>query len=382
MFVTVAIITVIVCLHKRKMCRKQSPDISHTSFNNEVENIPQDTNSVVRSVIGDIHCESGYESGYQSLQQPSSFSSQESVDRVDSCANSNLGPTNELIAVDEAANDLMGISEVQELFVDSIPEVSVCVVKLIQNENTNLTSELFSNAETQTFQSKETNQRDTFGRPYQHSQYLDKFNRTVQWDRSDTKMTIPASAVALHTLYVLASSFNDILTIIEKFCLSADDRLVSPVVEYCLTGCKKLDEHALVEMPIINDGKCRIGVNKFCSDSGINQLADLEQIPVLEEEDFSYDTFCIIKKEKALIFTKTFSGFFCVTHGRRANISLQAFLFGSYKKVMQNQEVRLNLYIADELHRFRDYNQVTKFSCSPLVCFDSFLFRSCYLQIV
>ena len=341
------LILLTICLYKRKRyikrmlsSRHQPVNFSHISFQKDIEIIPpSDGNSVV-----DGYCESGCESGYHSLQQTPSFRSERSVDCTENKTNSQDGQAIERMGVLEASEDLI-----------DMPNVTIRYEKLLTNRDTNLTSELFSNAETQTLGPKESNQRDIFGNVYQHSLYLDKFNRTVQWDKSDSKMTIPASAVALHKLYVQASSFDNIPAIFEKFCLTANSRLASPVVEYCLTGCKSLTEHALVELPILNGGT---EVYKFRSDDGIKQFAETESVPVLEEADFSIDTFCILKREKVLIYTKTFSGFLCVNHGLRPNFHLKAFLFASYKKVMQSPEVRLNLYVADELHDFTDYNQV------------------------
>lgn len=232
------------------------------------------------------------------------------------------------------------------------------LVKPGQQNVKNLTSELFVNTETQTFQNKEHNQRDIFGESYQHDCYLDKFNRTLYWEKSDTKMTVPLSAVEFHAIHTQASSFDDINAIRNKFCFSNETRLASPVVEYRLTGCTKLEAYALVELPVINDSKQPLNVWKFCSDEGMTQNLIIEHVPILEKENADYDAYCIIEREKVLIYTKSFSGFLCTTHGERLRICMHAFLFGSYKKIKENPEVRLSLYIADELHKFTDYNQV------------------------
>ena len=347
------IILIMVCLCKKKKHQKGPQDISHNAYNNETDTISGLTGP--SAMISNTICESGLESGYHSLQQASSFRSELSIDGSDNDANSQEIQANDPVAVEEAAKDLIDIREEHGLFEDDIPKVSIRYEKHLTNKDTNLTSELFSDAETQTSKPKESNERDVFGNLYQHSQYLDKFNRTVQWGKSDSKMTVPASAVTLHKLFVQGSSFDNIPAIYKKFRLTADKRLASPVVEYCFTGCKSLTEHALVELPILNGGT---EVYKFRSDDGIKQFAETESVPILEEADFSIDTFCILKREKVLIYTKTFSGFLCVNHGLRPNFHLKAFLFASYKKVMQSPEVRLNLYVADELHDFTDYNQV------------------------
>ena len=306
-------------------------------------------------------CEKPCESGYQSLQQTSSYNSQVSVDASEvDIADPGTRVRAETSETEENIINTVNVSENLASMTDKSADLNVHFEKLVQHSDKNVTSELYTNTGTQTFPAKETNRRDTFGRPFQFSCYLDKFNRTVEWNKSDSKMSLPLSALNLHSIQVQASSFHDIPAIYEKFCFSKDTRLASPVVEYCLTGCKKLSEHALVELPIINDGKQSLEIIKFKSDEGLNQLADLEHIPILEKENKDLETFSIIRQGKALIYTQSFSGFYCVTctHGPRDCISMDAFLFGSYKKVMDNKEVRLALYIADALHKFKDYNQV------------------------
>ena len=351
--IVIVIAPVIICLCKREMKRKTRQSGIPVRFNNETKTNPGLTDSSV--TFSNINYENGRESGYNSLSYTESFSSDLNVKICDNLSKNKDGQAQVSKALGEVTDELPAIREVTDIFEGDIPKISTHYEKLVSNQDTNLTSELFSDAETQTKNPKESNQRDIFGNVYQHSQYLDIFNTTVQWDKSDSKMTIPASAITEHKLFVQASSFDDIPAIYQKFRLTGDMRLASPIVEYCFTGCKSLQEHALVELPILSGD---IRVYKFCSDGGIRQCSELEQIKDSEEEDFSYDTFCIIKREKVLIYTKTFSGFMCINHGTRQKFNLKAFLFASYKKVMQSPEVRLNLYLADELHNFTDYNQV------------------------
>ena len=348
----IVIAPVIVCLYKRELQRKtRQPDISliHTCINNATETNPGSV------TFSNTNCENGCESGYNSLQNTQTFNTCLTTENSENRSKSQDGAAQAIIDIGQGREDLTALREVTDIFEGDIPKISTHYEKFVRSHNTNLTSELFSDAETQTKNPKENNQRDIFGNVYQHSQYLDIFNTTVKWDKSDSKLTIPASAITEHKLFVQASSFDNIPAIYKKFRLTGDMRLASPVVEYCFTGCKSLKEHALVELPILSGD---MSVYKFCSDGGIRQRSELEPIKDLEEEDFSYDTFCIIKREKVLIYTKTFSGFMCINHGTRQKFSLKAFLFASYKKVMQSPEVRLNLYIADELHNFTDYNQV------------------------
>lgn len=220
----------------------------------------------------------------------------------------------------------------------------------------NLTSELSSDAETQTFETKRNNVRDTFGNIYQHSCYLDRFNRKLTWDRSDCKMTLPESAVVNHNVEAYASSFDSLPSIYEKFSLPPETRLVSPVVEYRLPGMKKLDDFALVELPFFGKPDY-IEVWKCPSDEGMYQTTECLNVPILEKADMNSDLWCLIENGKVRVYTKSFSVFFCTCRGQQRSLYLRAFLFGSYKKILKRKEVQLSLYIADELHKFTDYNQ-------------------------
>ena len=336
---------------RKRICKRKET----LTIENYVNNIYE--HPVADSVVYEENaCENTCESGYQSLQQSSSYNSQVSVD-------ANEDDIADIVRAKPSGtkkNTVNTVNVSENLASMTVKHADLCVhfEKLVQHSDKNVTSELYANTGTQTFSAKETNRRDIFGRPFQFSCYLDKFNKTAQWNKSDSKLSLPLSAFNLHSIQVQASSFHDIPAIYEKFCFSKDTRLASPVVEYCLTGCKKLSEHALVELPIINDGKESLEIIKFRSDEGLNQLTDVEHIPILEKENKDLETFSIIRQDKALIYTQSFSGFCCVTHGPRDCMSMYAFLFGSYKKVMDNKEVRLALYIADELHKFKDYNQV------------------------
>lgn len=354
-FTGVFIIGVLAVVYKRRkhICKRKETLAMDIDLNN-TSGLP------VNGSLGyeENSCEGPCESGYQSLQQPSSYNSQVTLDdsEVDR-ADPGLRVRAETSGTKENTINTVNVSEDLASMTDKSANLNVHFEKLVQHSDVNVTAELCANTGTQTFPIKETNRRDIFGRPFQISCYLDKFNRTVQWNESDSKMSLPLSALNLHSIQVQASSFHDIPAIYEKFCFSKDTRLASPVVEYCLTGCKNMSEHALVELPIINDGKLSLEIIKFRSDEGLNQLSDVEHIPILKEESKDVETFCIIRQDKALIYTQSFSGFCCVAHGQRDSISMNAFLFGSYKKVMDNKEVRLALYIADELHKFKDYNQ-------------------------
>ena len=221
----------------------------------------------------------------------------------------------------------------------------------------NLTSELSNDAETQTFETKRSNVRDTFGNIYQHSCYLDRFNRTLNWDKSDCKMSLPESAVENHKVEAYASSFDNLPSIYEKFSLPPETRLVSPVVEYRLPGMKLLDDFALVELPFIGKPD-QIEVWKCPSDEGMYQTTECRSVPILERADINSDLWCVIEEGKVRVYTKSFSIFFCTCLEQPRNLCLRAFLFGSYKKILERKEVRLSLYITDELHTFKDYNQV------------------------
>ena len=234
-------------------------------------------------------------------------------------------------------------------------------------ESKNLTVDLYSNAETQTIDMKQCNMTDIFGQRYQYQCYLDNFNRTLSWDKSDSKLTLPASAVEHHKVEVHASTFDDIPAVCEKFSLSADTRIASPVVEYRLTGLTQLCDYALVELPFIGEAEA-IDIWKCPSDGGLLQTLESQKVPVLKHENTDYELYCVLEEGKARIYTKSFSVFFCTVHGARDGFCLQTFLFGSFKKIVSTFEVRLCLYIADELHKFTDYKQVRIY----IINFDDF----------
>lgn len=60
------------------------------------------------------------------------------------------------------------------------------------------------------------------------------------------------------------------------------------------------------------------------------------------------------------IFTKSFSGFYCTISGHR-EVTLRAVVFGSYKRILGNLEVRVMLYVVDEIFQFEDYKAVSYF---------------------
>ena len=239
------------------------------------------------------------------------------------------------------------------------PKRSAFLDKPVILEPKNLTVDLYSNAETQTIDMKQCNMTDIFGQRYQYQCYLDNFNRTLSWDKSDSKLTLPASAVEHHKVEVHASTFDDIPAVVEKFSLSADTRIASPVVEYRLTGLMQLCDYALVELPFIGETEA-IDIWKCPSDGGLFQTMESQKVPVLKHENTDYDLYCVLEEGKVRIYTKSFSVFFCTKHGARDDFCLQTFLFGSFKKISK-YEVRLCLYIADELHKFTDYKQVRKY---------------------
>ena len=237
--------------------------------------------------------------------------------------------------------------------------------KSIGHEAQNVTTELFINHGTQTLEAKPCNMTDIFGQRYQYSCSLNRNNRTLSWERSDCKLTLPSSAVEEHNVEVHTSTFDDIPAICEKMSLSPDTRISSPVVEYRLTDNKKLDDYALVEIPYVG-AVIDIEIWKCPSDSGMHQTLERVKVPVLEKEKNEYDCFCIVEKGKARVYTKSFSVFFCTKHQTERNdFCLQAFLFGSFKKILDKYEVTLSLYIADELHKFTDYNQVSIYQYIP-----------------
>ena len=237
--------------------------------------------------------------------------------------------------------------------------------KSFEYTSKNITTELFVNHGTQTLELKPCNMTDIFGQRYQYSCCLGRNNRTLTWERSDCKLTLPSSAVEEHNVEVHTSTFDDIPAICEKMSLSTDTRISSPVVEYRLTDSEKLDDFALVQIPYVGEMK-EIEIWKCPSDSGMHQKLERVKVPVLEKENNEYDCFCVLENGRARVYTKSFSVFFCTKHQTERNdFCLQAFLFGSFKKILDKYEVTLSLYIADELHKFTDYNQVSIYQYIP-----------------
>ena len=250
-------------------------------------------------------------------------------------------------------------------FESFVPTQMPFLQKSVGHEAKNVTKELFINHGTQTLEAKQCNLTDIFGQRYQYSCCLDRNNRTLSWERSDCKLTLPSSAVEEHNVEVHASTFDDIPAICEKMSLSPDTRVSSPVVEYRLTESQKLNDFALVEIPYVGE-MTDIEIWKCPSDSGMHQTLERVKVPVLEKENNEYDCFCVLENGRARVYTNSFSVFFCTRHQTERNdFCLQAFLFGSFKNILDKYEVTLSLYIADELHKFTDYNQVSIYQYIP-----------------
>ena len=256
-------------------------------------------------------------------------------------------------------------------FESFVPTQMPFLQKSVGHEAKNVTTELFINHGTQTLEAKPCNMTDIFGQRYQYSCSLDRNNRTLTWEGSDCKLTMPSSAVDEHNIEVHTSSFDDVPAICEKMSLSPDTRISSPVVEYRLTDSEKLDDFALVEIPYVGAVK-DIEIWKCPSDSGMHQTLERVKVPVLEKENNEYDCFCVLEKGRARVYTMSFSVFFCTRcRTKRNDFCLQALLFGSFKKPLDKYEVTLSLYIADELHKFTDYKRVSIYQYIPgyFVCF-------------
>ena len=247
-------------------------------------------------------------------------------------------------------------TEIASPILDNVKTLSY-LTKSGTDDVRNLTSGLVINAETQTSVVKLSNARDVFGNVYQHHCCLDNFSRTLAWNKSDCKMTLPETAVREHKIEVHASSFDDIPSIYEKFSLSLDSRLASPVVEFRLPGTKLLEDFAVVELPVIDNPE-DLEVWKCPSDEGMYQTLERQKVPFLNKGNNAADLFYLAEDGRVRVYTKSFSVFFCTCKEQRTSFCLRALLFGSYKKIRETFEVRLSLYIADELHKFVDYNQV------------------------
>lgn len=96
---------------------------------------------------------------------------------------------------------------------------------------------------------------------------------------------------------------------------------------------------------------------------------------------------CCLQGNVVYIYTKSFSGFYCTTCGHR-ELKLKAFLFGSYKRFQPNRhEVRLMMYVADEVFKIQDYRRVRAVKYlrhnqnKPLALFSQFGFKNLRLSI-
>ncbi|XP_053373783.1 uncharacterized protein LOC128546674 [Mercenaria mercenaria] len=225
---------------------------------------------------------------------------------------------------------------------------------LITNEN--LTLELVHESHTQTITNNLECKKTIFGTPFDGTFMLDETNRTLQMHYSDAAMTLPLGMTKAGQVEVSASTFRSIEATREKLGLSDDEIIASPVVEYAINGSRKLDGYAFVRLPFVGKST-NLKVKKFESDEGLETVAKSHEIPRKDKQNEDLDTYYIVDRSAVLIYTKSFSGFYCTMCGHTRDLELIAFIFGSYKCLNNMYEVFITAYIADVLLKIEDYRK-------------------------
>ncbi|KAL4222087.1 hypothetical protein ACF0H5_018128 [Mactra antiquata] len=225
----------------------------------------------------------------------------------------------------------------------------------------NLTSEYHKNSATQTCPKKVSNRRNIFGKNFDFVEHLTGNNNTLQMPNSEVKMTLPTRVLTDGGVEVNSSTYRSLPELYEKFDISQDNVIASPAVEYILTGHTDLPYHAVVIMPFIGD-EADLKVWKFRSDDGSSSPVDTFEVLRQGKTNEELDLFYNIRGNFVHIYTKSFSGFYCTTCKHSRELRLHAYVFGSYKRFLQplRYEVRMEIYIADEILKFEDYNEGMK----------------------
>ncbi|KAH3719541.1 hypothetical protein DPMN_062378 [Dreissena polymorpha] len=220
-------------------------------------------------------------------------------------------------------------------------------------------SDHFVDSETQTGVISQTNKKNVFGQPYTHRVLADESNATVNIPNSESRMTLPLSELRKHPIEVHCCSFDCIRLIRHKMDISDDVDLASPTVEYLLPGYAKLCDYAVVVLPFIGDPS-QLRVWKFQSAEGQHVVSEKVEVPLKTKINEHMDAYYEVDGNKVHIYTKSFSGFYCTITSDRL-ITMTAFVYGSYKKIEQDisprREVRLRLFILDEIFMFMDYKK-------------------------
>ncbi|WAR09854.1 GXN-like protein [Mya arenaria] len=229
------------------------------------------------------------------------------------------------------------------------------------NNKGNLLTDHYMDSSTQTEVGSETNRRTIFGKRFEHRFLVDQSRATVEMPDSNVRMTLPVKELISHPIEVFCSSFDNIAAIRKKLGVSENLDIASPTVEYALTGNPALCDVAVIVLPFVGSEES-LKVWKFKSDEGIRQVPETVEVPKKGKQNEQLDLFYIVQDRHVFIYTRSFSGFYC-TVDRHREIRLRAFLFGSYKRIMPNDnsqprmEVRIALYIADEILKYDDYKK-------------------------
>ncbi|XP_053373780.1 uncharacterized protein LOC123531472 [Mercenaria mercenaria] len=274
--------------------------------------------------------------------------SRPAVDTINRFSAENSSPTVQISVDDDLPNETRTLLE---------KDIISNIAKSNKIPNENVLSNHFKDTFTQTSPEKESNRRTIFGKPFEHNFLLGMSNATAQMPNSDVKMTLPQSILRHNQVEVNCTSFDTLSPLRRKLGLNDDERIASPVAEYALTGYGLLPDYAVVIIPFIGS-PADLKVRKFQSDEGLNTVVKSIDVPRQGKMNEDVDVFYILKDSFVYVYTKSFSGFYCTTCRHRP-LRLRSFLFGSYKRFTNplRHEVRVMIYIADELMKFADYRE-------------------------
>ncbi|XP_053373786.1 uncharacterized protein LOC123531340 isoform X5 [Mercenaria mercenaria] len=203
-----------------------------------------------------------------------------------------------------------------------------------------------------------TNRRTIFGHPFEHTIFIDESSSNLAIPSSDVILSLPRSVLKSGKVEVNCSSFSSLADLRKKLGLSDNEVLASPVVEFAITGYSVLPEHARVVLPFVGSAS-DLTVKKFKSDEGLNTVATSVEIAEKLKQNEDLDSFYTVEGSSVIVYTKSFSGFYCTgcRHKRQIDLNLKSFIFGSYKRINRKCEVGISTYIADEIFKFTDYQK-------------------------
>ncbi|XP_045168129.2 uncharacterized protein LOC123531340 isoform X2 [Mercenaria mercenaria] len=240
----------------------------------------------------------------------------------------------------------------------AVPKLLNIIEKKNLTVDTNLLTTYFAESYTQTGPVHITNRRTIFGHPFEHTIFIDESSSNLAIPSSDVILSLPRSVLKSGKVEVNCSSFSSLADLRKKLGLSDNEVLASPVVEFAITGYSVLPEHARVVLPFVGSAS-DLTVKKFKSDEGLNTVATSVEIAEKLKQNEDLDSFYTVEGSSVIVYTKSFSGFYCTgcRHKRQIDLNLKSFIFGSYKRINRKCEVGISTYIADEIFKFTDYQK-------------------------